>query len=107
VFSVLLCLVNVGRYLRQERPKGLMLNDSEVFLSFARRRVAVRLHRYCYCSRYLVVIGLSEIRDIARLGLGRRDHILILLPDSCPASLHRQLRVALRWHSFDARVLRS
>ncbi len=97
--------IEVLKHVRSERPIGLVLTDSGLHLSFAERSVAVRLHRHCFCNRYLIVIRLRELSPAKAHGRGARYFSLVLLPDSCSTSVHRQLRTALRWHCFDARVL--
>lgn len=102
------CLVAILRHITRERPTGLLLNDAEIQLSFNVRAVPVRLHRTCFCNPYLIVLRFAQVPeagDCQNLIRKRRHFNVVLLPDSCPARLHRQLRTALGWYRFDERVL--
>ncbi len=100
----LLWLYETLSLIRRKRPIGLLVSDSGVVLSFTDHNIAVRMHRRCFCSRYLVILRLHETQAL-KAHRKRRHFTLVLLPDSCPSASHRQLRTALRWYSFDAQTL--
>lgn len=103
-----LFLVEVVRWLLRPRAIGLIVSDSGVQLNFKDKGVPVRLEPHCFCNPYLIVLRFVAMpckgKGPARVGKGRRYTVLIL-PDTCPSRLHRQLRMALRWYRFDERVL--
>lgn len=101
----LLCLV----YWLREPVRAIAFSESAITLSYSDRNVAVRMHRQCVCSPYLIVLrlrhrsGSGERRGVMRFLGG--DVYLLILPDSCPRELQRRLRVALRWQRFDEHCL--
>ena len=100
---VALCLAELISFCVRKRPNGLIISGSEILLNFADQQVPVRLHSDCYCHPYLIVLHFTQIPET--LTDKARHHTILLLPDSCPTRLHRQLRTALRWHPFDEKVL--
>lgn len=106
------CLVGFvlegGRYVLCARPSGLLMSDSTIQLSFKDRELPVQLDPHCFCNPYLIILRFAVMParegERARWGQAQRYNVIIL-PDSCPPRLHRQLRSALRWYRFDERVL--
>ena len=105
----LICHFLLGRPCLQ--PSGILFSDDLIRLYFPDRDITVVLESQCYCTPWVQMLYFHEclqntvmMRCPNSSTFTRRRHAarycVILLPDSCHATIRRRLAVLLRWQRF-------